>query len=224
MQNYQKIHVVRDLNKLVPKSSLELDDAQIQKLRNVGEVLLALTAVAGMLTVAAVAPNALQLIDKLPWARKTYRSLLSKNRDQEKAVARAFYYIKQNSYVKLITKGENVQIKITSKGRKKIKAMNFTSLAVPKSKWDGKWWFVLADIPTKEFKNSADLFREKLKAMHFYSLQRTVWVYPFDPRDEVDFVSAYFGIERFVTVLQASLVDPDDQKKLKNYFKLFKII
>jgi hypothetical protein len=224
MQRYQKIQIAKNLHKALPKRKLELDDSQIQTLRNVGEVILAIAAVAGIVTVATVAPNALQLINKLPWAKKTYRNLLSKNRDQKKAIARAFYYIKQKSYVNLVAKGSDVQIKITSKGRKKIKLMNFNSLTVPKAKWDGKWWFVLADIPTKEYKHSADLLREKFKAMHFYPLQRTVWVYPSDPRDEVDFISSYYGIERFVTVLQASVVDFDDEKKLKSYFKNLNLI
>lgn len=224
MSRYQKINIPKNLNRALPKAWLELTDSQIQTLRNVGEVILALVALGGLLTVAAVAPKALQLINKLSWARKTYRGSASKKRDQKKAIARGFYYIKNNSYVKLISKGENTEIKITAKGRKKIRLMNFKSLAVRKSKWDGKWWFVLADIPTKEFRRSADLLREKFKAMHFYPLQRTVWVYPYDPRDEVDFISSYYRIDRFVTVLQASVVDADDKSKLTRYFKNLKLI
>lgn len=224
MRRYQKIHLAKNLDKILPKARLELDDSQIQQLKNVGQVLLAVAAAGGMATVAIVAPNALQLINKLPWAKKTYRSLLSKKRDQKKAVARAFYYIKQHDYVKLINKGESTLIEITGKGRKRIKQMNFNNLTVPKSLWDGKWWFVLADIPTKEFRYSADRIREKFKLMHFFPLQKTVWVYPYDPRDEVDFVSTYYQINRFVTVLQASVLDGDDENKLKSYFKNLKLI
>ncbi len=224
MQRYQKFGVAKNLHEVLPKGVLNFTDEQISKLRNVGEVLLALSAFAGIATVALVAPNALQLINKLPWARRTYKNLLSKNREQQKAIARGFYYIKQNSYAELIEEKGQVKIKITAKGRKKIKAMNFNFLSVPKTQWDGKWWFVLADIPTKECRYAADLFRNKLKQMNFFPLQRTVWVYPNDPRDEIDFISSLYKIYGFVTVLQAAVVDSDDEKKLKTRFKNLKLI
>lgn len=75
----------------------------------------------------------------------------------------------------------------------------------------------MADIP-KEYKNAADNFRRKLRQMKFYPLQRTVWLYPFDPRVEVDFVSTFLRVERFVTTMKVTKLEQSDAKILTDYF------
>jgi DNA-binding transcriptional regulator PaaX len=98
--------------------------------------------------------------------------------------------------------------------------MSFDHLSITRPKvWNRHWWVVLADIPSKDFRVQADMFRKKLKNMEFYPLQRTVWIHPFDPRDEIDFVSVHYGIERFVTVLEATTLHADDRERLEKYFK-----
>ncbi len=224
MRKYLKMDLAKKVGDAIPKRTFELSDRQISKLRNTAEVLLVLSAVAGLATVAVIAPNALQLINKLPWARKTFRSLVTKNRDQKKVLTRAVYYIRQNNYVELVPKGDDVQIKITEKGKQKLKEINLKNLSVPKQKWDGMWWFVLADIPTEPHRADADRLRKKLKEMGFYFMQRTVWVYPFDPRGEIEFIATHYGIGQYITMLQASAVDQEDERNFKLWFKGLNIL
>jgi len=97
--------------------------------------------------------------------------------------------------------------------------MNFEDLQIRVEKsWNSHWWVVVSDVP-KEFRYQADRFREKLKKMKLYPLQRTVWVFPFDPRDEIDFVSAYFGLDRYVTVMEVLKLDPADGQLIREYFE-----
>jgi hypothetical protein len=55
--------------------------------------------------------------------------------------------------------------------------------------------------------------------MGFYPLQRTLWLYPFDPREEIRFVVEHFGISQFVTVLEISRMDKEDESRMKDFFK-----
>ena len=119
----------------------------------------------------------------------------------------------------MIPDGNNFILKVTKKGRRLEAKLNFIDLRIDCSKkWDGNWWIIIADIPV-ELRHRSDYFREKLKEIKFCPLQRTVWVFPHDPRDEVEFVAAYFGLERYVTSMKVSEMDKEDEKKVKQFFK-----
>lgn len=60
--------------------------------------------------------------------------------------------------------------------------------------------------------------------MGFFPLQRTLWFYPYDPRSEVEFIITYYGIERFVTVMEIYRLDKDDESKMLSHFKELKIL
>ena len=203
-----------------PKQLFELTDAQVKVIGNVAQAVLAVTALAGAVVLSAVAPNIFQLLDKVPWRKKTYSKWNSRRKDQQEKIAKSFYYLKKRGYVELKNSEKGFTVTITEKGREKIKLMQFKSMAIPaKGKWNNHWWLVLADVPSDPFRTYADAFRKKIKTLGFYPLQRTVWVYPFDPRDEVDFISAYYKIDRFVTIMEVVSLDPQDLKKLKGFFK-----
>jgi|SRR3989344_1908375 len=219
MIQYIKPRIARSIKLGTPKKHFELTEKQIERLKTVSQVVLAVAAVAGFVFVATVAPNVFQLLDKVSWGKRTYRSRDTKSKDRQKRIIKSFYYLKRSGYIELVPEGNDFRMKITQKGRKKIQKMQFADLRIKTGKsWDKHWWIVIADIP-QDLRHQADNFREKLKAMKFYPLQRTVWCYPFDPLDEIDFISAYFNVDRFVTVMEVSRVDPNDEKLLLGYFR-----
>ena len=80
-----------------------------------------------------------------------------------------------------------------------------------------------ADIPTKGYRQGADALRAKLKQMGFCPLQRTLWFYPYDPRKQLEVIVNHYGIGEFVTVMEISRMDIQDEKVLKKYFNLLRI-
>ncbi|MDP3993940.1 MAG: hypothetical protein U1C57_00460 [Candidatus Doudnabacteria bacterium] len=221
MQPYFRQTIAEAVRRGLPKKRFELDDQQIEKLRTVSEVVLAVGIVAGTMALTVLAPNIFQALEKLPWTRKKYSSGKAKRQDFQKKITKSFYYLKNKGYVELIPDGQDFKVKISQKGRRKIRRMRFERLQIgqPES-WNSRWWIVLADIPSNTHRSRADQFREKLKSINFFPLQRTAWIYPFDPRDEVGFVAAHYKVDRFVTVMEISLLDPADEKVLKEFFKL----
>lgn len=206
----------------LPKGHLNLTKEQIDKLRNVAEIILAVGAVAGIASIAVVAPNALQLIGKARWAHKTYKNILSKDREQKQKITRSFYYLKRLGLIEIVPKGDSFIMKITEKGQQKVNEISLRTLKIAAEKnWDGAWWMAIADIPT-ELRSQANLFRTKLKELNIYTLQRSVWVYPFNMRKEVSFIAGLYGLNRYLTIFKATELELEDEANLKAYY--FKLL
>ncbi|MFA5991678.1 MAG: hypothetical protein WC794_05555 [Candidatus Doudnabacteria bacterium] len=202
----------------LPKGLLNLNPIEADKLKNIGEVILAVGAAMGVGLITLIAPNALQLLQKAPGIKKSYTNLFSKDLEEKQKLTRGFYYLKRQGLIELVPQGDNYLMSLTEKGQKKVVEMDMRSISIPKSrKWDGYWWFIIADIPT-EMRSQANLFRQKLKDLNIFTLQRSVWVYPFSPKRELTFISAFFGLENYVTIFKATELENEDETRLKTYY------
>lgn len=197
---------------------VELTDEQKRLVRTVAGAALGVVAATGIVALAAVAPNIFEAVDKV------YKFAKGKKysfKEKQEKTADAFYYLKRHGLIQIKSNKSSLYAQITKKGRDKMEKLNLDTLRVKRqTSWNGKWWLVAADIPTKEHRWAADLLRKKIKQMQFYPLQRTLWLYPYDPVREIEFLSQYFGIARFVTVMEVSRLDKDDEQKLKKFFSL----
>lgn len=222
MNKYYKFGQI--LDSITPKEKTpRLSPEQIARISDVSKVILAVLGVAGLVTVAVIAPGILIAMNELLKSDKMGRKFTKKQKIQK--ISRSFYYLKSSGLIKFKMSGSDLKVRLTSLGKKRLVKINIDSLQIQKPEyWDGKWWQVAADIPTKQYRSGADSLRQKLKQMHFYLLQRTLWFYPYDPRPEVEYIVNYYGISRFVTVMEVSRLDKDDEKKLKEHFRLFGVL
>lgn len=216
MESYKKPSIAGAVGQALPKKCLELSEKQLHGLKTTAQVILAIGLIAGAISLAVLAPNALQLLRLFSGKSRTKEDRLRQNRKFTKSL----YYLKRRGDIELIPSGKDFILKVTQKGRKKVKKLRFETLSIATDKkWNKRWWLVLADIPSKTHRGRADAFRDKLKILGFYPLQRTVWVYPFDSRDGVDFVASYYDLTQFVTVMEVSAIDPADEKVLVEFFR-----
>lgn len=151
---------------------------------------------AGLALVAVTAPNAIRVL--LPLVSKQF------GRDpNERSLERALEKLKKRRMVRFVLRGGKTSLEITKKGRKRLREFEFESMALPLPKrWDGQWTAVLFDIP-HDHKRARDALREKLKRLGCFQYQKSVFVHPADCGDEVDFVSEFFDVGRFVTHFRA---------------------
>jgi hypothetical protein len=202
---------------------LILSQEQISKLKTAAGVALAVIAVGGVISISLLAPNLLAALGSLHKQVKGGRKHSAK--DKARSAARVIYYLKRHGYINMAMGEKGWKVRLSGLGKTKMAALSIESLAIPNpGRWDGKWWQVAADIPTEHYRKMADLLRAKLKSMNFYSLQRSLWFYPHDPRKEVEFASQYYRIAHFVTLMEVSKLDKDDETVLLKYFKSKKII
>lgn len=216
---YQKIgSVIRSSTPSERERRPRLTPQQIEKLKTLSNIALAVIAGVGIIALSAIAPNIFVAVDKI-FSEKYPNRKFSK-REKDIKVSQTFYYMKRSGFIRMKPIGSDFKIFLTKLGKKRLGKLNFENMVIKRpSSWDGKWWQVAADIPTKRYRRGADLLREKLKELGFYPLQRTLWFYPYDPREEIEFIVKHYGIERFVTVMEVSRLDKEDEAKMKQFFK-----
>jgi len=129
--------------------------------------------------------------------------------------------IKRLYQSKLIDKKENpdgsITIVLTKKGKLRALTYNFQKMKVEERDWDEKWRIVIFDIPEK-MKRGRDAIREKLKALGFYELQKSVFVYPYECQNEIEFIIEFFDLKKYVRF--GVLENIDNEVHLKKIFKL----
>ncbi len=215
-----KITVAKTIHRANPERDPVFSAKQMKNIKTVTGIVLAVSAVAGGVALAAAAPNIFVALDKL---YKTAKKLNKKQK--ERIVSQTLHYLKRSGQISLKTNADDIKITLTSLGRKQIKKLAFDTLTVDRSKkWNAKWWQAAADIPTKSHKLAADALRYKLKTMGFFPLQRTLWFYPYDPRAELQQIIDHYDVSRFVTTMEINRLDKSDEQLLKTHFKKINVL
>lgn len=100
-------------------------------------------------------------------------------------------------------------ITITKEGKTKILKYALDRLEVKKPKsWDEKWRVVIYDIPARD-RSLQLVIRDALKAIGFYQMQKSVYLYPHPCYDEVEFLRLYYGVGAMVKYLLVTKLEDD---------------
>jgi CRISPR-associated endonuclease Cas2 len=122
---------------------------------------------------------------------------------------------------RLVDKRENPDGSFTfvlsAKGKIKTLSFQFEKIRLERKNWDGKWRLVVFDIPEK-LKRARDALREKLKELGFYEFQKSVFVFPYESEDEIDFIIEFFELRQYVRTILAEKID--NELHLKKIFKM----
>ena len=137
----------------------------------------------------------------------------------KRKVQDTFYNLKRQGLIEIKKKGRQIYIALTKEGRKKAGFFQINSLKIKKpKKWDGRWRIVIFDISQlKKFYREA--LRGKLKELGFSSLQKSVWIHPFDCQAEIELLREFFGLsEKEIRLIIAENIG--NNSELKNFFTL----
>ena len=171
-------------------------------------------AAAGPIILASLfLPNAPQMLKPLIKWHKNWGKI------KRKRIYEAINRLNQKRLIELTQKGDSLYIEITENGKRLIKNFDYDNIELPsRKKWDKKWHLVIFDIPEKKNKERRAL-SVKLKDLGFYPLQESVFIYPYDCRDEIDFVCSFLSVDRYVNYC---VVDTLDKKEgdLRKFFNL----
>lgn len=152
-----------------------------------------------------------------------FRILKGITREWEGINQRQFRESIQNLYRShLIDYEENndgtASLLLTSQGKQKALRFNLDNMKIARpSSWDGLWRVVIFDIPELK-KKTRDAFSFRIKQLGFHSLQKSVFVYPFECRDEINFLIEMFDLRAHVCFLVVK--DIDVEPDLKRRFRL----
>ena len=181
---------------------------------NLQKVLLNSVAAAGMLGVAVLAPNALQVLGQL--------GLVGQGRHGRNSnLSRSMKRLLENEALKFqATSSGKKYLTITEKGRQQLNILEARDFNLEKPKrWDRKWRVVIFDIGEKQ-RRIRDQLRITLNKIGFVKLQKSVWVYPYDCEDFMMLLKTNFELGRNLLYLVVDEIEDDQWLKKIFGFKL----
>jgi hypothetical protein len=115
--------------------------------------------------------------------------------------------LEREGIIKVYQKNDVGQIELSHKGIEKVKLIiaKEYKFEYPK-KWDYKWRMVIFDIPERK-KHTRDVFRWKLEEIGFVKLQESVFVFPFDCKEIVDYFVNIFLLKHCVQYAVAETIE-----------------
>lgn len=128
---------------------------------------------AGLLVIAIAAPGASVAIPKIQ------RQIRWLKKYTKKSVNRSLENLKRRGLVELTQGRRGLRLELTKKGRLELARYETRKKILQKKRWDGKWHILIFDIQESR-KNVRDAVRHTLRALGFYRLQDSVWVFPYD--------------------------------------------
>ena len=177
----------------------------------IAKIVLSVIAVAGVLAVTAIAPNALRAIDLFykKEKRKYHREYYLK-----KTIAK----MKENGLIEFQQRSSKSFVRLTEKGRRELLKYQLRETIIEKpKKWDKKWRIIIFDIKEKR-RGIRDGLRKELVNLGFLHLQNSVWVYPYDCEEIIIMLKSSFYLGKDVLYIVADKIEND--KWLKEKFNL----
>jgi DNA-binding transcriptional regulator PaaX len=173
------------------------------------KIILAVIGLTGVIALATVAPNCIQLLRFLPHQKSKKR-----------------YYI-QTVITRLINHGllkvesnhrGHKIVKLTEQGKSLLKKYKMEDLSINKpKKWDSKYRVIIFDI--KEWKRGTrDELRSWFEKLGLIRLQNSVWVYPYECREIIALLKANYRIGNEVLYMEVTHIEND--RWLKKAFNL----
>jgi DNA-binding transcriptional regulator PaaX len=148
---------------------------------------------------AFVAPNIVQLL-KLDNRDKKYR--------YRKSLSKLF----DDNIIYL----SGDQVILSDAGKKLLKQAQSEEIVFPRHEdWNGVWHLVCYDIPESR-KAERDFLRRKLDDAGFYQIQLSLWVYPFDCKEEVAILAQNLGVAPFVAYLNTDYL-PNNERLVEMF-------
>jgi len=174
---------------------------------DLSRVILETVKTTGLISVALVAPNVLVALKK--------SGTVDKNSVKKQAIATAKFRLIKSGFLKKDDKG---YIKLTEKGEEKIRKIELANyeLVIPKT-WDKNWRVLIFDIP-EDRRYVRQKVRNTLRAIGFYRLQDSVWVYPHDCAELVTLLKADLKVGKDLLYLVVDTIEND--RTLKDYFEI----
>jgi len=126
--------------------------------------------------------------------------------------------LRQQKLVEIVYEGDATLVRITSEG--KLRALRYKideMVVIPQKRWDKQWRLVIFDIPEK-YKRMRDIFRQHLKILGFYQLQKSVWVHAYPCLDEIEFLREIYHVGFDVSYIIARQIE--DDSLLRSHFEL----
>jgi DNA-binding transcriptional regulator PaaX len=176
-------------------------------------IVLETIALAGILSMAVVAPNAIQALSLFGYGKKKYSQ-----RDYQ-VVRSTAYRLQKDGIIAAEDYDGDVMMYLTKAGERKLAEYRAHALKkeFSQEQWDGKWRVVIFDI--RETRRSRrDWLRRELVQIGFIRLQNSVWATPYPCEEFISLLKVDGGLGASTLFLTVEKIENDEQ--LRKKFKL----
>lgn len=171
-------------------------------------IILMTVATAGILAIAVLAPNALQIFKPFLNQKKKYNLKYYLNQKAKKLV--------KDGLLKIEIENGKQFLSLTEKGERKLLYYKITEKK-KNDKWDGKWRVVIFDV-WENTRSKRNLLRMEIKDFGFIQLQRSVWIYPYECAEFIELLKTDLSFGKNIRYMVVEKLDYD--KNLRKYFNL----
>ena len=178
---------------------------------NIQKIIFTTVATAGLISIAVLAPNVLQIFKQFSKKESRYR-----NNYLNKSIQNLLI----KGFIEFENKNNQKFVRLTKKGKEQLAKYEMGDLEIKKpKKWDKKWRVVMFDIKESR-KGTRNILRSTLNRIGFVKLQNSVWIFPYDCEELVVLMKSNLFLGKDVLYMTVDHLEND--KWLKEEFGLNK--
>ncbi len=164
---------------------------------------------AGLAGITVVAPNALQGL----------APLLKRTSVKDSDYVRLLKEFKRQGLVYITRSGGEIHYTLTPAGAYRLQEVIINELVIPRpGKWDKHWRLVAFDIPIAQSR-SRQKFVDRLQALNFAMLQKSLWVHPFPCFSQIEQLAGHYNVLRYCSLMEIDRLDELATRKLLRHFQ-----
>lgn len=153
-------------------------------------------------------------------AGKIIKILLEEKKLKEKQIYRSFNNLKKRKLIYIKKNKNQAYVYFTEEGKRKILKYSIRKILALKKKnkrWGGYWFIVFFDVPEEE-RLKRDYLRKFLKFIGFVSYQKSVYIYPFECKSEINLIKKIIVGGKYIRYVIAKEIE--DEQKYRRMFNL----
>jgi hypothetical protein len=150
-----------------------------------------------------------------------YQYFKDKSRELARKRARKIKELQKRKLIEFreLSNGK-IRVVLSHRGKLLVRQYKLGELAIKRPpKWDRYWRIIIYDIPHAKRKAS-NAFREKLRSLGLYQLQKSVWVSPCECLPEIEFLCSVFDIDMDRYVFYFKTKEIPLEGLIKKFFEL----
>ena len=131
-----------------------------------------------------------------------------KKEPSKRQVKRALKELEKKEIVSIEKKGDEVYVSL--KGWISPQVLKYSLKGIleykrKKKTWKGKWFLVIFDVPEKQ-RNKRDYLRRFLHYVGFYAYQQSVYIFPYECKEEVALIKKIVEGGKYITYVVAESI------------------
>ena len=157
-------------------------------------------------------------VDKLDaWRKWHYPKYHSLDEYFPSVVGKIVTQLVRKGLVEKQETAEGLKVKITENGLKKVLLYKIDDFKPKSGMWDGRWRIIFFDVEELS-KRRRNQFRRYIRKLGLKSFQKSVYITPFDVRDEISYLREILDIPN--AVKWGILEQVENEAELKTWFGL----